>query len=182
MKDKELLPVVLVTKAKADKDMPGRFIPYQVVCASDNTEITGNLPTEWNEYIAEALNNYPLSKNDMPDAADTSLLNIITLPGEPMPGRLPDELKELRKNRKGLIRIQAQMPYRKPVWLSCVFYVTKGDRTFSLHEYLHGTVTDLIYIKLLRKGARAVFSYDGSKIVYTKDKPKTVIYVRGKAK
>ncbi len=178
----ELLPVVLVTKAKADKEMPGRLIPYQVVCASDNTEITSNLPAEWNEYIAEALNGYPLCQDEVPETKDTTLLNVITLPGEPMPGRLPDDLRRLRAMRNDLIRIKCPMPYKKAVWLSCVFYVPKGDKTFSLHEYLHGTVTDLIYIKLLRKASNAVFSFDGCKIVYTKDEPKTLIYVRGKAK
>ena len=183
--ENKLLPVVISSKRRADSTRVGGLIAYKALCAYDNKIITTSedVPGEWLTYMKDALNNYPVTRilsDGTPDVNKYELLNVITIPGEPLPNRPETLLKNLRRTKSSLFVKKAKLPITQRIWVSCLFYMQQSKEQYSLHELISGTIEDMISIGVFPDvDISNIFCVDGSKILYTEKESCTKLCIRG---
>ncbi len=197
----DLIPTYLYSKVVLDDPNDQTKIIPQLK-AKDGTMIASGLPPKWMRYIQEAINNYyKANKEVKKEYIKSDLIVAFVIPGQPMEKKDGSAIKRDKNGQYAIsynpeytkrinyvnnilcdiIKGRAHMlPITDPVCIEQVFYVKKkGPKKFNLSELIASNLVILDRLDIIKScNTEVANNYDGSRVIYTKNDPKTVVRIK----
>ena len=196
-----LVPVKINTVYIQSKTVMGKLIRQDRIVTERNLTVCEDLPSDWMQYIKDAINNYieadTYKRNDVP--ISKGIVYTADIPGVPVAMK---EGKQIKRDDDGNFILSASKEYARrirqvsklkdkllygysnkpidyPVHVKCVFYVHKSNKALVVSEQVTAVLDLLQRIGVLKRTTSEIVARtDGSGVQYVLNEPHTVVTIR----